>query len=521
VTPPEKTPPAGAPKKTARAAKAPAKKAKTQAAGSKPAASKAQTPKRTASKAAAPKSTAKKRPSKRTAANSAATGGAATAASTRRAPAKPAGVDHVHDAVVVGAGPSGSSCAYWLADAGWDVVVVEKKVFPREKTCGDGLTPRAVRQLADMGLEDDLAGSHRYTGLRAYGFGQSIEMQWPEHPHFPAYGYTITRHDLDGLVAARAERAGATLLQGTEVVGVVTDDSVPASPLPALTGVTVKEKGATSTRVIKARYVVVADGSNSRIGRMLGTSRRRDLPLGMALRGYYRSDRHDDPFIESHLDIRDADGTVVPGYGWIFPMGDGRVNVGVGLLSTEQRWKGVNTSTLMDAFVDYAPKSWGLSPETSLGPPTGGKLPMGLSVGPRVGHNVLIAGDAGGAINPFNGEGIAYGYETGRLAAAALGHALTGAGPRALAEYDRELTAAYGPYYRVARAFVHLISHPDAMRLCVNLGMRSDLLMNQLLRIMANLMRPDAPGPAEIGYRALELISRLLPEPDDLESPAA
>ena len=429
--------------------------------------------------------------------------------------------ERVHDVVVVGAGPSGSSCAYWLADAGWDVVMVEKKVFPREKTCGDGLTPRAVRQLADRGLEGALAGAHRYTGVRAFGFGQSIEMQWPEHPHFPDYGYTISRHDLDGLVATRAAQTGATLLQGTEVVDVVVDDSVPASPLPALSGVTVRERGATRTRVIKGHYVVVADGSNSRIGRMLGTSRLRDLPLGMALRGYYRSDRHDDAFIESHLDIRDADGTVVPGYGWIFPMGDGRVNVGVGLLSTEQRWKGVNTSTLMDTFVDYAPKSWGLGAETSLGPPTGGKLPMGLSVGPRVGHNVLIAGDAGGAINPFNGEGIAYGYETGRLAAAALGHALTGAGARALRAYDRELTAAYGPYYKVARSFVHLISHPDAMRVCVQIGMRSDLLMNQLLRIMANLMRPDAPGPAEIGYRGLELISRFLPDPDALERPAA
>ena len=98
----------------------------------------------------------------------------------------------------IGGGPGGSSCAYWLADAGWDVVVVEKKRFPREKTCGDGLTPRAVRQLADMGLEDALAGAHRYVGLRAYGFGQMLEMAWPEHPAFPSYGYTITRHDLDG-----------------------------------------------------------------------------------------------------------------------------------------------------------------------------------------------------------------------------------------------------------------------------------------------------------------------------------
>ena len=133
------------------------------------------------------------------------------AAAARPAP------EHVHDVVIVGAGPSGASCAYWLADAGWDVVVVEKKEFPREKTCGDGLTPRAVRQLADMDLEGALAGSHRYGGLRAFGFGRSIDMQWPEHPNFPNYGYTITRHDLDGLVAGHAEAAGATLLQGTEV----------------------------------------------------------------------------------------------------------------------------------------------------------------------------------------------------------------------------------------------------------------------------------------------------------------
>jgi geranylgeranyl reductase family protein len=415
--------------------------------------------------------------------------------------------------VIVGGGPAGSSCAYWLADAGWDVVVVEKKHFPRVKTCGDGLTPRAVRQLADMGLEDALAGSHKYGGLRAYGFGQSIEMQWPEHPNFPNYGYTITRHDLDGLVAERAVKAGATLLAGTEVVAPIIDAAAGTSPtLPFLTGVTVSDKDGGGSREIKARYVVVADGANSRVGRMLGTNRRRDLPMGMALRGYYTSDRHDDPFIESHLDIRDAEGNMVPGYGWIFPMGDGRVNVGVGLLSTDKRWKGVNTSHLMDAFVEFAPASWGLSPETCLGPPTGGKLPMGLSVGPRAGGNVILAGDAAGSINPFNGEGIAYGYETGRLAAAALGSALTGRGPAALADYDHQLEAAYGAYFKVARAFVRMISNPQAMKVCVGLGMRSELLMTQLLRIMANLMRPDAAGPAEVGFRAMELISRLLPD---------
>jgi len=431
------------------------------------------------------------------------------------------GGERVHDVLVIGAGPGGSSCAYWLAEAGWDVAVVEKKHFPREKTCGDGLTPRAVRQLADMGLEGALLGSHRYIGLRSQGFGHVVELAWPEHPSFPSYGYTITRRDLDGLVAGRAAKAGATLWEGTEAVAPIVAPAGsaggPVPPdgdaLPLCLGAVVRDTGTGDTREVRARYVVVADGSNSRFGRALGTARRRDFPLGMALRGYYRSPRHDDPFIESHLDIRDARGEVVPGYGWIFPLGDGRVNVGVGLLSTERRWKGVNTSTLMDAFVSWAPKSWELSPETACGPPTGGKLPMGLAVGPRAGPNTVVVGDAAGSINPFNGEGISYGYETGRLAAASIGEALAGGGPAAVLAYDQRLVDAYRSYYQVARAFVRLISHPQVMRACVGVGMRSELLMSQLLRIMANLMRPDDLGPAEVGYRALEAVAHLLPDP--------
>ncbi|MGP8059310.1 MAG: geranylgeranyl reductase family protein [Acidimicrobiales bacterium] len=427
------------------------------------------------------------------------------------------GATALHDVVVVGGGPGGSSCAYWLADAGWDVVVVEKKRFPREKTCGDGLTPRAVRQLADMGLEPELAGSHRFRGLRAFGFGQMLELEWPQHPAFPDYGYTITRHDLDGIVADRAAKAGATVWQGTEAVaplvaGALGPAGPGANPLPPLEGIVVAERDSGATREIRARYVVVADGANSRFGRALGTGRDRSFPMGMALRGYYRSEHHDDPFIESHLDIRDAAGDIVPGYGWVFPLGDGRVNVGVGLLSTDKRWKGVNTTKLMEAFVGWAPERWGLSAATCCGPPTGGKLPMGLAVGPHAGANTVVIGDAGGSINPFNGEGIAYAYETGRLAAAAVAEALGGSGTAALVDYDRAIRDAYGDYYKVARAFITLISNPAAMRLCVGAGMRSEFVMSQLLRIMANLMRPDTLGPAETAYRAMELVSTLLPD---------
>ncbi len=417
------------------------------------------------------------------------------------------------DVVIVGGGPSGSACAYWLAEAGWRVCLIEKKTFPREKTCGDGLTPRSVHQLIEMGLESEVAAhGHKYQGLRSFGFGASLELQWPEHPVFPNYGYTITRFNLDGLVAQHAVAHGATLLSGCEVVDVL--DLMPSltDGLASVSGVVVKDKESGDVAEIRGRFIVVADGQNSRIGRQLGTNRNRDWPMGMALRGYYTSDRHDEPWIDSHLDIRDPNGDVVPGYGWIFPLGDGRVNVGVGLLSTGGAWKGVNTTKLQEYFVAQTAEAWGLNDETCLGPATGGRLPMGLAIGPRVGRNTLAVGDATGTVNPFNGEGIAYGYESGRLAAGVLGEALATNDERALALYDERMEANYGDYYKVARAFVRLISEPKILSVCVGAGLRIKPLMTELLAIMANLMDNSHRGPAEVGYKALVRLANAVPE---------
>ena len=424
-----------------------------------------------------------------------------------------AGKSTIFDAVIVGGGPSGSSCAFWLAQAGWSVCLIEKKQFPREKTCGDGLTPRAVYQLAQMGLEPDVAANgHRYQGLRGFGFGASVEMSWPEHPIFPNYGYTITRFNLDGLVAQRAESLGAVLLNGVEAVGLIDPIDSTSSGLRAASGVNVVEKSTGVAGEIRGRYLIVGDGQNSRLGRDLGTMRNRDWPMGMALRGYYTSDRHDEPWIDSHLDIRDPQGVVVPGYGWIFPLGDGRVNVGVGLLSTGGAWKGVNTTKLQEYFVAQTADAWGLNDESCCGPATGGRLPMGLSLGPRTGVNTLTIGDAAGTVNPFNGEGITYGYETGRLAAGVIGEALLANDPAALCVYDERLDEAYGDYFRLARAFVRVISEPKILTACVGLGMRVEPLMKELLSIMANLMRNDKNGPAELGYRALLRLADAIPE---------
>jgi len=409
-----------------------------------------------------------------------------------------------YDVLVVGAGPSGAATAYWLAEAGHRVLLVEKKRFPREKTCGDGLTPRAVRQLQDMGLAGELSSFHRYDGLRSIAHGITLEMSWPDHPSFPPYGYVVRRRDLDEMVAGRAVKAGAAFRPATEAVEPLVDSGL-------VRGAVLRDADTGERSPAHARYVVVADGSNSRFGRALGTARDRSYPLGMAVRGYFTSPHHDDPWIESHLDLRDREGKHLPGYGWVFPVGDGTVNVGVGLLSTFSGWKTVNTSRLMDAFVATAPERWGISPATSCGPPTGGKLPTGHSVRPLVGPTWMAVGDAAGSVNPFNGEGIAYGYETGRLAAACLDEALTGGGGLALQAYPRCLAEEYGLYYKVARIFVRAIGNPAVMRELTRVGMRSRPLMEWVLRIMANLLRPDEVGPAEAAYRAAAALVAAVP----------
>jgi len=411
-----------------------------------------------------------------------------------------------YDVLVVGGGPSGAAAAYWLAQQGRRVLVVEKKRFPREKTCGDGLTPRAVRELHDMGLADPLADYQRYDGLRSIAHGVTLELAWPDHPDFPPYGYVIRRRDLDEMVAGQAVKAGATLWPAAEATDPLVEGGL-------VTGAVVHRKESGTREAVRARYLVVADGANSRFGRALGAARDRSYPMGMAVRGYFESPYHDDPWIESHLDLRDREGNHLPGYGWVFPVGDGTVNVGVGLLSTFAGWKSVNTSRLMDAFVATAPARWDIRPETSCGPPTGGKLPTGGSVRPATGPTWIVVGDAGAAINPFNGEGIAYAYETGRLAADALDLALTTGDGLALQRYPQRLEELYGLYFKVARAFVKAIGNPAVMRELTRVGMRSRTLMEWVLRIMANLLRPDELGPAEAAYKAVAALVAVAPEP--------
>jgi menaquinone-9 beta-reductase len=407
------------------------------------------------------------------------------------------------DVVVVGGGPGGSAAAHWLARDGHEVLLVEKHEYPREKTCGDGLTPRSIHQLEAMGFDFTVPQFHRVTGLRAYSSELVIELEWPDHPVLPNWGGVIRRSDLDLQVARLAEKQGVAVRQHTTAEPILDGTRIG--------GVALTTKG--ETDVVHPRYVVVADGSLSRFGRALGAERDKRRPYGLAARAYFASPMSSDGFMESQLDLRDRSGATVPGYGWVFPLGDGTVNLGIGVLSTFHRWKQLNTSSLIEAMVATAPAHWGLDPGSEISEPRGGKLPMSFSVGPLVGPNWLLIGDAAGAINPFNGEGIAYAYETGRMAATHLGRALAADDPALLWGYRDEVLESYDLYYKVARAFVRLIGQPGTMRALTRIGLQSRPLMEWVLRVMANILRPDERHLAEAAYRMVERVVAVGPEP--------
>jgi geranylgeranyl reductase family protein len=414
-------------------------------------------------------------------------------------------MDTQFDVVVVGGGPAGAAAGYWLARYGHHVAVIERKTFPREKTCGDALTPRAVKQLEDMGLAEPLAQYHRFDGLRATANGRQLDLPWPAHPVYPAHGYVVRRRELDTLVAKNAEAAGAVLLEGTDALGPIVERGF-------VRGASVQRKDETAPRDVRGRYVIVADGANSRFGRALGTFRTREWPYGTAIRTYWESPRHAEPWIESALDVKDRNGNPLPGYGWVFPVGDGTVNIGVGLLSTFRDFKSVNTSHLLDSYAHMVAERWDIRPGEPAQKATSGRIPMGGSVGPKAGPTYLVVGDAAGAVNPFNGEGIDYAYETARLAADTIHTAIVEADPTVLLRYPRRLDEEYGQYFKVARLFARVIGRPALMREITRVGMRSQTLMEWVLRIMANLMRPEGAGPPEAVYKAAAALTRFVPE---------
>jgi menaquinone-9 beta-reductase len=405
------------------------------------------------------------------------------------------------DVAVVGGGPSGAAAAQYLAARGRSVLVCEKKSFPREKTCGDGLTPRAIGALEAMGLGAELRSWERVKGLRVHAAGRTLDLEFPLLDDWCDYGLVKPRKDLDQVVLENAETAGAKVLYETHV-------STPVFEGDVVTGFVAKRDG--EQEEVRARYVVCAEGAATKFSRSLGRTRNESYPMGLAIRQYFRSPMEHSGWFDAYLDIRTGPDSV-PGYGWVFPIGDGTVNAGVGLLSTYGPWRSVNLHDLQRGFIEQLPPDWEVDRQTVCSKPRAGRLFMGGSVWPPHGPGFVMVGDAAGMVNPCNGEGIAYGYETGRMAARHIDEALRNGASPSLDVYTQELIRIYEPYYRLGRRFVRLIGYPNVMERLVSAGMRSRRIMTFMLMMLANLEDSRPRGFDQRGLRALKKLAELKP----------
>jgi len=414
------------------------------------------------------------------------------------------------DVVVVGAGPGGAATAYWAAASGLSVLLLDKATFPRDKVCGDGLTPRAVAELVRMGVslrEED--GWIRNRGLRVHGGGHTLELPWPELSSYPSYGLAKRRSGLDHLLVEHARAAGAKVLEGTAVTGPLLDERT-----GRVVGVRAKGQGGEEL-TLRAPLVVAADGVSSRLATALGRTPRADRPMGVAVRTYFRSPLHDDPWMTSYLELWDGEpgaSNLMPGYGWVFALGDGTVNVGLGSVSSTNAATKVDYRHLFATWMANTPAEWGFTPENQDGPVRGAALPMGFNRGPLYGNGVMLVGDAAGMVSPFNGEGIAYALAAGRVAAEAAAQGLargSAAGrERAFAAYGTRMKDDLGGYYTLGRIFVKLIEHPQVMRACTRYGLPRPLVMRFTHKLLADCYEPRGGDAFD---RVIAAMTRMVP----------
>jgi geranylgeranyl reductase family protein len=374
------------------------------------------------------------------------------------------------DLVVIGAGPAGAATAIRAARQGAKVVVFDKAPYGRDKVCGDGLTPRAVGALEELKI--DLADAHRIDGLRMIANKTERELLWPATSRFPAHGAVWPRRRLDAALIDAAAEAGAEVRWETEA-------------LPLMDGSNVIGAEAGGEK-ISADLTVVATGAPGAVARMLGAERIADEPFGLAIRTYAESPRHGDRHLEACLTLKDEHGTSIPGYGWMFPAGDGTVNIGVGALSTMKGFKKLNLNKLLESYRGIVQEPWDLGP--NLERPRAWRLPM--SAQKRHGEGWVAIGDAAGLVNPMNGEGIDYGLESGMLAADLFIEDPATAPVR----YDHLVGERFDSFLRTGRRFSFLIGHPWILRSGLRLAVGTDAIAKVTLQVMGNLVDSDTPG---------------------------
>ena len=376
------------------------------------------------------------------------------------------------DILIIGGGPAGSAAAITAARAGLSVTLFEKGPHGRDKVCGDGLTPRAIAALNELRINHSVA--HRIDGLRMIAGKKQRELSWPTTSRFPNHGAVWPRQKFDTHLIDVAIASGADVRFNSEALPLLEDGRV--------IGVTCGGES------FHAPMTILAAGAQGQAAKMLGAERDPNEPFGLAIRAYAPTPRHAERHLEACLSLRDEHGTAVPGYGWMFPAGDGTVNIGVGALSTMKGFKKLNLNTLLDQYAALVRDSWSLGDYVEK--PRAWRLPMSCTR--RHGPGWVAVGDAAGFVNPMNGEGIDYGLESGMLAVEKFIEDPISAP----VVYDREVGERFDAFLRTGRRFSFLIGHPWLLRPGLRIAVGTQSAADITLAVMGNLIDSSTPGAA-------------------------
>jgi geranylgeranyl reductase family protein len=389
------------------------------------------------------------------------------------------------DLLVIGGGPAGSAAAITAARAGLSVTLFEKGSYGRDKVCGDGLTPRAIAALDDLRIDHSVA--HRIDGLRMIAGKKERELLWPATDRFPHHGAVWPRHRFDNHLLDVAIASGVDVRFNCE--------ALPQMEGARCVGVTV------GTETFRAPFTILAAGAQGQAAQILGAVRDPNETFGLAIRAYVPSPRHAERHLEACLSLSDEHGTAVPGYGWMFPAGDGTVNIGVGALSTMKGFKKLNLNTLLDQYYSLVRESWGLGEYVEK--PRAWRLPM--SCVRRSGPGWVAVGDSAGFVNPMNGEGIDYGLESGMLAAQKFIENPTTASQA----YDKEVGERFDAFLRTGRRFSFIIGHPWLLKPGLRIAVGTQKAADITLAVMGNLIDSSTPGAAGRVMRIADTSLRL------------
>lgn len=324
-------------------------------------------------------------------------------------------MSELFDVAVIGAGPAGSATSAFLARQGLRVLLLDKAEFPRDKTCGDAISPRAIHFLHDLGLGPavDQTAFRVNDVVVTSPEGTEIKIPISPHPEYPPYGCVVQRLDLDNLIRERAISAGAAFRGGIRVRAI---DSTPSN------GIRLSCRRQGDSQDIKARLAVIATGAH------LSLLRQMDLiphtqQLSYAARTYFDDVRG----LGEAIHIR-FDGIPLPGYGWLFPLREGAANIGAGFYRRTRH----TPSTAREAtewFLQHPPIQDLLGGAVQNGPIKGFPIRTDFHRSPVVGPGALLVGESAGLVNPFTGEGIDYALESAHIASQEILEAFSNGDP--------------------------------------------------------------------------------------------